>query len=200
MRPASTRRGPTVRQSREPFFNPRRILTETGRSTASAIAATMRHARSGSSSSVAPAPVFVTFLTGQPKLTSTMSAPAAATIFAASAIVLGVRAEELDRKRVLVRGNPQIPERLLVAVLDSGAGDHFGADEAGPESASLPPERLHADAGHRRKDEPGRHVDRADLPALAKTGSSSRQSVAMGTNGRCRLRVRRRGSYPSRPS
>ena len=49
----------------------------------------MRQARSGSSSNVAPAPVFVTFFTGQPKLTSTMSAPAAATIRAASLITSG---------------------------------------------------------------------------------------------------------------
>ena len=50
----------------------------------------MRQASSGSSSSVAPAPVFVTFRTGQPKLMSTMSAPAASTIRAASAIVSGL--------------------------------------------------------------------------------------------------------------
>ena len=58
-------------------------------STAPATAATIRVARSGSSRSVAPAPVFVTFLTGQPKLMSTMSAPAAATMRAASAITGG---------------------------------------------------------------------------------------------------------------
>jgi len=39
--------------------------------------------------SVAPAPVFVTLRTGQPKLMSTMSAPAACTIRAASAITAG---------------------------------------------------------------------------------------------------------------
>jgi len=87
--PASTSRGPTSRQARDPFSSPRRIFTLTGSETASAIAATIRQARSGSSRSVAPAPVFVTFFTGQPKLTSTMSAPAAATIRAASAITDG---------------------------------------------------------------------------------------------------------------
>ena len=87
--PDSTSRGPTSRQRREPFSSPRRIFTETGMSTASATAATIRPARSGASSSVAPAPVFVTFLTGHPKLMSTMSAPAAATIRAASAIIRG---------------------------------------------------------------------------------------------------------------
>src|SRR5207249_1307018 len=40
-------------------------------------------------SSVAPAPVFVTFFTGHPKLMSTRSAPAASTIRAASAITAG---------------------------------------------------------------------------------------------------------------
>ena len=60
-----------------------------GRTRRSATAETMRHARSGSSSRVAPAPVFVTFLTGQPKLMSTTSAPAASTMRAASAITAG---------------------------------------------------------------------------------------------------------------
>src|SRR5207244_3374425 len=51
---------------------------------------TRRHvARRGSSSSVAPAPVFVTLLTGHPKLMSTRSAPAASTIRAASAMTVG---------------------------------------------------------------------------------------------------------------
>src|SRR5205823_4261330 len=68
---------------------PRRILPVTGTETASETAATTAHARSGSSSIVAPAPVFVTFLTGQPKLMSTRSAPASSTNLAASAITEG---------------------------------------------------------------------------------------------------------------
>ena len=87
--PASTSWGPTVRQVREPFSTPRRIFTETGSAVAPATAATRRQAWSGSSSREAPAPVFVTFLTGQPKFMSTMSAPAASTIRAASAIATG---------------------------------------------------------------------------------------------------------------
>ena len=87
--PAATRRGPTSRHVREPFSTPRRILTDTGSGVAPATASTIRHAWSGSSSSEAPAPVFVTFLTGQPKFMSTMSAPAASTILAASAITTG---------------------------------------------------------------------------------------------------------------
>ena len=87
--PAATSRGPTSRHVREPFSTPRRILTDTGSGVAPATASTIRHAWSGSSSSEAPAPVFVTFLTGQPKFMSTMSAPAASTIRAASAIATG---------------------------------------------------------------------------------------------------------------
>ena len=87
--PAATRRGPTSRHASEPSSSPRRIFTVTGTSTAPATAATIRSARSGSSRSVAPAPVFVTLRTGQPKLMSTMSAPAASTIRAASAIIAG---------------------------------------------------------------------------------------------------------------
>ena len=87
--PASTSRGPSSRHEREPFSIPRRILTVTGTETASATAEITRQARSWSSSSVAPAPVLVTFFTGQPKLTSTRSAPASSTIRAASAITSG---------------------------------------------------------------------------------------------------------------
>ena len=61
----------------------------TGTETASATAETTRAGALGSSSSVAPAPVFVTFFTGQPKLMSTRSAPASSTIRAASAITSG---------------------------------------------------------------------------------------------------------------
>ena len=87
--PASTSRGPSSRQAREPFCSPRRIFTVTGTETAPATAATTAEARAGSSSIVAPAPVFVTFLTGQPKLMSTRSAPASSTMRAASAITAG---------------------------------------------------------------------------------------------------------------
>ena len=87
--PASTSCGPTSSASREPSFRPRRIFTVTGTSTAAATALTIRPARAGSSRSVAPAPVFVTLRTGQPKLMSTMSAPASSTMRAASAMTPG---------------------------------------------------------------------------------------------------------------
>ena len=96
---------------------PRRIFTVTGTSTALAIEATMWHASPGSSRSVAPAPVFVTLRTGQPKLMSTMSAPAATTIRADSAISAGLGAEELNGERVLVGGDAQVAEGALVPVL-----------------------------------------------------------------------------------
>ena len=67
---------------------------------------------------------------------------------------------------MLVGGDPEVAERLLVAVLDAGAGDHLGAHEPSPESASLAAERLHADARHRREDEARRHLDGVDEPAL----------------------------------
>ena len=87
--PASTSRGPSSRQAREPSSTPRRIFTVTGTGTADATASVIRQASAGSSSRWAPAPVFVTFRTGQPKFMSTTSAPAAATMRAASAIAPG---------------------------------------------------------------------------------------------------------------
>jgi hypothetical protein len=61
----------------------------TGKDTAPTTMPTIWQARLGTSSSVAPAPVFVTFRTGQPKLMSTMSAPASSTMRAASAMTAG---------------------------------------------------------------------------------------------------------------
>ena len=58
-----------------------------------------------------------------------MSAPTASTIFAAFAERPRLRAEELDRERMLVRGDAQVAERPLVAVLDPGAAHHLRADE-----------------------------------------------------------------------
>ena len=175
--PASTSRGPSSRHAREPSSTPRRIFTDSGTETAFATASVMRQARSGSSSRCAPAPVFVTFRTGQPKFMSTMSAPAASTIRAASAIARGLGAEDLDRERMLVGGDPQIAERALVPVLDPGAGDHLRADEAGPVAAALAAERLDADARHRREDDPGRDLDVADPPGLLELRRHKRRIV-----------------------
>ena len=179
---------------REPFSSPRRIFTETGMSTAPATAETIRAARSGSSSSVAPAPVFVTLRTGQPKLMSTMSAPAAATIRAASAITAGSEPKIWIASGCSSEADPQIAERPLVAVLDPGAGDHLGADEPGPEAPSLAPERLDAHAGHRRQDDPRGDLDRPDSSSFR----ADRASPATGYSTPIDARGNR--SYHSRPS
>ena len=110
---------------------------------------------------------------GQPKLTSTMSAPAASTIRAASAMTAGLGAEDLDRERMLVGRDQQIAERALVAVRQAGAAHHLGAHETGAEPPSLTSERLHADACHRREHEPARHFDGADPPGVPKVDPAS---------------------------
>ena len=79
-----------------------------------------------------------------------------------------LRAEELDRERMLVRSNPEVPERPLVAVLDPRAAHHLGAHEPSAVAAALPSERLHADARHRGENEPRRDLDGADVPGRAK--------------------------------
>jgi hypothetical protein len=98
-----------------------------------------------------------------------------------------IRAEELDRERVLVGGDPQVAERPLVAVLDAGAADHLGADEPGPEAAALASKGLHADARHRRQHEAGRDLHGADRPRRAQVELLHR------LNGRGGPEARRRG-------
>ena len=68
---------------------PARILTVTGMSTASVIARTMRAAWAGSRIRLHPALCFAILGTGQPMLTSTMSAFIASTTWAAAAILPG---------------------------------------------------------------------------------------------------------------
>ena len=75
-----------------------------------------------------------------------------------------LRAEDLHRERMLVGGDSQIAERAFVAVVNARAADHLRAHEAGAEAATLPPERLHADARHRREHEARRHLDAANPP------------------------------------
>ena len=78
-------------------------------------------------------------------------------------------------ERVLVRPDPQVAERALVAVVDAGEGDHLRADEPGTEAAALPAERLHADAGHRGENDARGHLDGADPP-----GNGDRAAWAKG--------------------
>ena len=72
-----------------------------------------------------------------------------------------VGAEDLDRERVLVRADPEVPERPLVPVLDPGHRDHLRADEPGAVAAALAAKCLHADARHRRQDQAAGDVDAA---------------------------------------
>ena len=93
--------------ARSPGSGPERSFTVTGRPEPSPAARATATARSGSSSSAAPAPVFTTLRTGQPMLRSIRSAPASATRRRGRAHRVGVRAEELDRDRMLVGMDPQ---------------------------------------------------------------------------------------------
>ena len=97
---------------------------------------------------------------------STMSAPAASTIRAASAIARRLGAEDLDRERMLVGRDPQVAERALVPVLDPGAADHLRADEPGAVAAALAAKRLHADARHRARARAASGSRRPDPPAI----------------------------------
>jgi hypothetical protein len=69
---------------------------------------------------------------------------------------------------MLVRSDPEEAERPLVPVLEAGAADHLGADEASTVSAALAPEGLDAHARHRGEDETGGDPDLPELPGLAK--------------------------------
>ena len=85
-----------------PGLTPPRSFTVTGRPEPSRAARAMATARSGSLIIAAPAPVFITFGTGQPMFRSRMSAPTRATSAAARAHDLRVVPEELDRDGPLV--------------------------------------------------------------------------------------------------
>ena len=106
-----------------------------------------------------------------------------------------LRAEDLDRERVLVGRDPEVAERLLVPVLDPGAADHLRADEPGAEAASLAAKRLHADARHRRQDEPRGDLHVADVPAFAQVDFHGLLMVLTGID---RIRSCRYHSRPRR--
>ena len=158
---------PDPRQSRDPSRRPRRSFTVTGMSTASAIAETIR---------AAPIRIVEQRRAGA-GLRHLPHGAAEVEVDEVGACCFdhprrlghraGFRAEQLDRERMLVGGDTEVSERSLVAVLDPGAADHLGADEACAEAASLPPERLHADARHRGEHEPRRDLDRPDRPGFA---------------------------------
>ncbi len=77
-------------------------------------------------------------------------------------------AEDLDGERPLVLRDSQVAERALVAVVNAGAAHHLRADETGAVAPALPPEGLHAHAGHRREHEPRGDLHGADAPRVTK--------------------------------
>ena len=79
---------------------------------------------------------------------------------------------------MLVGGDAEVPESLLVAVLDPGAAHHLGAHEPGSVAASLAAERLHADPRHRRQNEARGYLDGADSPAFAEVDHGRRMVLA----------------------
>ncbi len=104
-------------------------------------------------------------------------------------------AEDLDRQRMLVGGDAQVAERLLVPVLDPGAADHLRADETGTETAPLAAKRLHADPRHRRQHEARRDLDVPNVPALTKVDVHGLSMVLTGID---HIRAGRYHSGPRR--
>ena len=133
-------------------------------------------------------------VTGQPKFRSTMSAPAASTIRAASAIDAGSEPKIWIASGCSSEATRRYPSVLSLRCSIPAQRHHLGADEARAEAAALAAERLHADARHRREDEPRGDLHVADRPGLTKI------DVHHGHGrGRSVLRTRRHGSYHSRP-
>ncbi len=106
----------------------------------------------------------------------------------------GIRAEDLDRERMLVGSDPEIAERLLVLVPDPRSRDHLRAHETGTEAASLAAKRLNRDSCHRRENDPRRHLDPADRPRFSKV--KGHRPMVSGTRGTIRPR---RGALRQRP-
>ena len=112
---------------------------------------------SGSRIRLQPALCFAIFGTGQPMLTSTMSAPMPSTICAASAIFVRIAAEDLNRDRPLFLACTRRIERPIDAAHEPFGADHLGDDEPAAALAfHEPAERRVGHAGHRRDRERGR--------------------------------------------
>ena len=149
--PASTSRGPSSSAAREPFCTPRRSFTVTG---------TLDRAGDRLDDAARAIGILEEVRAGA-RLRDLLHRAAEVDVDDVGSDGLdhargvrhrsGVGAEELDRERVLVGGDAEVAERLLVAVLDPGAAHHLGAHEAGAVAASLAPKRLHADARHRAR-------------------------------------------------
>ena len=148
-------------------FQPARIFTVTGIFTALAIAAMIAAACAGSRIRLQPALCFAIFGTGQPMLTSTMSAPMPSTIARGVGHLGRIAAEDLDRDRTLFLGVLGVLERAVDAADQALGADHLGDDEpAAALALDQAAERGVGHAGHRR-DANGRvERDLADLGTL----------------------------------
>ena len=101
----------------ESLSQPMRIFTVTGTSTALTAASATRAAKSGFFISAEPSPEETTFLTGQPILISTISAPASATTFAPMAIASGLDPKiciETGRSTASIRNNSWVRSFLYL--------------------------------------------------------------------------------------
>ena len=194
--PASTNRGPSSRQAREPFSRPRRIFTETGTETASATARTIAAARSGS-----PRRGTGASLGHLLDRAAEVDVDEVGTRGLDHPRRLGhrrrVAAKDLDRQRMLVGSDPEIAERALVAVLEPGAADHLRAHEPSPVPAPLAAKCLHAHTCHRGKDDACRDLDVADSPGcpqiyLHRAGKGSEMPVDVVLRRRYHARLPRR--------
>ena len=106
---------------------------------------------------------------------STMSAPAAATIRAASAIATGSEPKIWIASGCSSAADPEVAERPLVAVLDPGHRDHLRADEPGAVAAALAAKGLHTDPCHRRQDEAAGDLDVAEEPGFVRSMFTARE-------------------------
>ena len=183
---SSTSRCATSSPSTPPGFSPARSFTVTGRPEPSLAAFATATAVSGSLMSAAPAPVFITFGTGQPMFRSRMSAPTFATSRRGRAHDLRVLPEELDRDRPLVgMHDEQLVERLAVAVVDREARDHLGDREPGAVALGLQAHEPVADAGERREHHAVGDRDAAEVPGVVQRahGLQSRRAYGAGEGG-----------------
>ena len=116
-------------------------------------------ASSRSPISAAPAQPLSTLLAGQPMLMSQTSAPSSSTTRAASAMVRGVGAVDLDRERPLLVDEVHQLARLRVAADDRLGGDELHRHQ--PDAADAPHDQAEVAVGdprHRREEE--RRIDR----------------------------------------
>jgi hypothetical protein len=91
----------------------------------------------------------------------------------------GLGPEDLDRQRMLVTADTEIPQRALVSVREAGAADHLGAHQTGAVPPSLAAKCLHAHACHRGEHEPRMYLDGADAPGSVQIDTHGKGIVAV---------------------